>query len=335
MKRQIRTNGSESVVIENSTFSRLYLQVNAIGRNNEVSASNKTIDLTRIRISYELTQKGKTTTSSHNLVGPVALSSLKNRQYDYFGSIEIDPTTGTTCKGRVIEAGGDGFPVQTLLTVPLLDGGIRLTGDDKLIINIDCLSNLFSADFDANGKVYMCTEQSVDTNQFDMCLPVFYPLTFDKQSPNFNEPAVNEICVLSTQVNGGDESLLHNAVQNIDVKSSFYSERFDLLQLRSKQSLDTPQQETNNFGVFFGGLSTLDNVEIALDVDVQQLMSGTDFLYIKRAVFNPHVTVEGISHDNKVSANKVINRGVGSLMGLHSDDKQSMMSFKDRIRSRR
>jgi len=318
MKRQIRTNGSESVVIENSTFSRLYLQVNAIGATNSAVATNATIDLTRIRISYELTQKGKTTTSSHNLVGPVALSALKNRQYDYFTSIELNPSTGTTCKGRIIEAGGDGKPVQTLLTVPLLDGGIRLTGSDRLIINIDCLSNLFEPTFDANGKVYLVTEQSTDTNQFDMSLPVFYPLTFDKQSPNFNEPAVSEIAVLSTQTSRQDESLLHTAVQNIDIKSSFYSERFDLLQLRSKQSLDTPQQETNNFGVFFGGLSTIDNVEIALDVDVNQLLSGTDFLYVKRSVFNPHVVVEGISHDNKMSVSKVTNRGVAQLIGSTS-----------------
>lgn len=309
MKRQIRNNGSEVVQIKGTSFKKLYLQIVTVGPDDTTAPSNKDIDLTRIRIGLELTQHGQSMSSSFNAVGPTALGVLKNKDVYGMNNVGFNPTIGTTCSGYTIQDVGSGLPFQNLLVIPILYNGMTLTEDDCLEVKIDLLTGLFSSgNATDDSKVYLVTEEGSDVEQLDLQLPVFYPLTVDKQSPAFNENAVSEVAILSSWSDGDSREF---AIQNVDLKSQYVNERYDQVTLYAKQIIETPSF-VDGFNVLINNSfpSTLDKFELNLDVDTSKLHNGCEFVYVLRAKHNARLASRALTHRAKVGKRKALARGL-------------------------
>lgn len=304
MKRQIRNNGTESIKLVGTTFKKLYLQVVTVVPSVD-GISPKDIDLTKLRIALTLNQHGKQISSSFNGVGPTLLGALKNADVDGFGVIGMD-ASGTACGGTLVS--DDSTTMNGLLTIPILYNGLSLTDDDCLEIDIELLNGLFGlGNATDDSKVYLVTEEGLDVEQLDLQLPVYYPVTADKQSPAFNEESVSEIAILSgLQLTNNADWAYHS----LEYKSLYANERFDQITLRAKQIIDTPQKEGNSVMIHRNSGSTLDRCEVNLDVDTSKLITGSEFLYVMRAKHNAKLASRALSHRSKVSQRKASMRGL-------------------------
>lgn len=307
MKRQLRNDGSEAVLIQGSTFKKMYLQITTVGTGYVVPTS-KDIDLTKIRIGLQLNQHGKDISSSFNAVGPTALGTLKNKNFFGADNVGFD-VNGLTCSGKQLQAtDGSTINFQNLLVIPILFNGMSLTDSDSLTVQVDLLSGLFAlGNATDDSKVYLVTEEGADVEQLDLELPVFYPLTIDKQSPAFNEESVSEIAIVSSCPS---VSTLDFPINAIDVKSLYVNERFDYVTLRSKQIIDQFELASNNVSICDSHPSTLDKVEINLDVDTTKLHTGNEFLYVMRSKHNAKLANRAINHRRKVTNMKAKTRGL-------------------------
>lgn len=310
MKRQIRNNGSEVVELKNTAFKKLYILLDVIADTDAINLTSKSVDLTKIRVGLTLTQHGAQVSSSFNGVGPAALSVLKNRDAVGFGNLNFG-ATGTTCQGHNIQTSGgagSGIFERSLVVLPIYYDSIMLRSNDLLEVAIDNLSGLFDNGCDLNSKVYLVTEEGADTEQLDLCVPVFYPITTDKQSPSYNEQAVKEIFILSSYNQTETIDFPYNA---IDVRSTFYNERYDVGTLYAKGIIDTVQvSDGMNVLIFASQNSTLNDVEVNLDIDTSKLHTGCEFLYVMRSKFSSGLAKYALSHNQKVLGRKLAARGV-------------------------
>jgi hypothetical protein len=296
MKRQIRLNSTESFVLEQQSFESMYILLE--GFFGATSPNNSFIDLSKLRITLTAEQSGSRINSSFNAVGPVLLNAVKTLEYNYVEAVQMAPTA-PTCKG--IEIG----QTKTQVIVPILDSGFVLGPGDSLRVDVDTLNGLFNTTFDVNqaSKCYLITEESTDVTQMDLTLPVYYPITNEKQSPAFSEKSLSEIVLLS--VGTVDRNFLdNNCFNNVDISSKFYSQSYDASTLLARTFINTVNDEGYNLPVLGVYPSTIEDVNINLDIITSNVITGLQFLYIKRHSYNAYKLEQSIERVENINSSK-------------------------------
>lgn len=301
MKRQIRLNSTESFVLEQQSFTSAYILLE--GFYGVTTPLNTFIDLSKIRITIAAEQSGQKVNSSFNGVGPMLLNSVKTLEFDYLTSIDIN-TSKTTALGMKI---GNS---KTQIILPLFDNGVVLNPGDSLRIDVDTLDGLFNVLYDTTqqSKCYLVTEESTDVVQMDLCVPVYYPITNEKQSPAFSEKACSEIVLLSTAKALDTTFLDNNCFNNIDVQSKFYNQSYDASTLYARTKINSINDEGYNLPVAMLYPSTIEDVNLNLDVITANVVTGCQFLYVKRHCYSAVKLEQSIERTERINLSKAKTR---------------------------
>jgi len=301
MKRQIRLNSTESFLLEQQSFSSAYILLE--GFYGVTTPTNTFIDLSKIRITIAIDQSGSKLNSSFNGVGPMLLNSVKTLEFDYLTSIDVS-SSKTTAMGMKIGQS------KTQIILPLFDNGVVLSAGDTMRIDVDTLDGLFSATFDTTqqSKCYLVTEESTDVVQMDLVIPVYYPITNEKVSPAFSEKACSEIVLLSTAKALDTTYLDNNCFNNIDVQSKFYNQSYDASTLYARTKINSINDEGYNLPVAMLYPSTIEDVNLNLDVIVANVTTGCQFLYVKRHCYNANKLEQSIARVDSINVSKAKSR---------------------------
>lgn len=299
MKTQLRI-GSDQKTLSAISFKRAYLLIQKVP-NVAGTSSQLDLDLTKLRCSIDLQQGNVKDSTSFDAVAPTVLGALRSNNSTTLNSIGFAPT-GLTCEG--IQSSSN-----TLFTleVPLLHGGYIVKGEDRITFNIDIIPGFFSADCDTASSVYLVIEPDSDVQQIDVNLPVYYPITADKNSPSYNEKQVSEVYL----INSARYTYATTPFQSIELKSSFVNDRFDSVTMEQKRYHDF-----NQVGIHGNNLismvepSCLCDVELNLGVNTANVITGTQFCYVSRCVTSAEITSRAIKHSKKVSMRKAQRRGL-------------------------
>jgi hypothetical protein len=299
MKTQLRI-GSDQKTLSAISFKRAYLLIQKIP-NVPGTSSNLDLDLTKLRCSIDIQQGNVKDSTSFDAVAPTVLGALRSANSTALTSIGFNPS-GLTCQGVASSS-------NTLFTleVPLLHGGYIVKAEDKITFNIDIIPGFFSSDCDASSSVYLVIEPDSDIQQIDVNLPVYYPITQDKNSPSYNEKQVSEVYLIDS----ARYTYATAPFQSIEVKSSYVNDRFDTVTLEQKRFHDL-----NQVGVHGNSLisnvepSSLCDVELNLGVNTSNVVTGAQFCYVSRCVTSAEITNRAIRHNKKVSMRKAQRRGL-------------------------
>ena len=201
MKQQLRI-GSNPIVLSGTSFGRAYLLVQGVGA---AAITNTDFDLNYLRTQIEISQAGIKDSTAFNAVGPVtrAINELPFTTSSTSTVTFGQPNWHVSSNGQTL--GGVNTDVASGLTsvfyIPLLEGGYILKGDDYIRFNIDVLPTFFSANVTAGSSVYLVTEEANGIVQTDVNIPVYEPITTDKQSPAFSYDSVSVCQFLNAALN--------------------------------------------------------------------------------------------------------------------------------------
>lgn len=306
MKTQLRL-GSDQKKISAISFSRAYLLVQKQQNVPGAAALDTDLDLTKLRISIDINQAGVEASTSFDAVGPTMKGLLSTKNPNATTSVSF-ANSGTTCAGLQTSSAD----MQTL-DIPLLDNGYILKGGDYVTFNIDIIPGFFSSTCDTSSSVYLIVEPDSDVEQLDMNLPVYYPITADKNSPSFTEDAVSEIKLL----NSARYALLTSQpFASVEVISNHCNDRFDSVTL--EQLRWTKETQLLQGGTIVNGSNSLYDVEPSALTDVQincgitttAVSTGANFVYVSRVVSSPKLVKRAIAHNRKVAVSKAKRRGM-------------------------
>ena len=299
MKQQLRI-GSNAVKIQGQSFGRAYLLVQGVGA---AALTNTDFLLTNLRIRIDLQQADIKETTSFNAVGPVAKGILDYAKADYFTQLGL-ANNGQSCTGKLLA----GSTTQSTFAVPLLDGGYILRGDDNINFVIDVLPTFFTANTTAGSSVNLVIESANDIQQTDINLPVYEPITNDRQSPAYTYDACSEIALINAVAN---YTFALEPFTSIDVRSKHVSDSFDMYTLSDKRADDIDQ--TAIFGsskIFYVEPSTLEQVQCNLNITTANVTIGSQFLYVRKTLMSTQLSARSIAHQNKIESRKMLARGV-------------------------
>ena len=299
MKTQLRI-GSDQKTITSMSFKRAYLLIQKVP-NVAGTSSSLDLDLTKLRSSIDISQAGVKDSSSFDAVAPTVLGALKSANSTALASIGFD-SGGLSCEG--VESSSN-----TLFTleVPLLCGGYIFKGDDTVTFNIDIIPGFFSSDCDNGSSVYLVIEPDSDITQIDINLPVYYPITQDKNSPSFNEKACSEVYLLDS----ARYKFNTCPFQSIEIKSQYVNDRFDSVTMEQKRYKDLNQVGVHGNSVLSSvEPSSLTDVELNLGVNVSNVVTGAQFCYVSRVVTSTTMLKRAIVHNKKVASRKAMRRGL-------------------------
>jgi hypothetical protein len=213
-------------------------------------------------------------------------------------------TNGQSVRG-VLNAGST---TTSTFTIPLLDGGYILKGDDYININIDVLPAFYSANSTAGSSIYLVTEEGNGITQTDINLPIYEPITTDKQSPAYYYDGVSEIALINAVNN---YTLATNPFQSVDVRSQYVNERFDSDTLSARRYDTLIQTATNGCSkIYYVEPSALWDVQLGLSINNTLVTSGSQFLYVRKVLTSPNLVRRAIQHENKVVTQNMKHRGV-------------------------
>ena len=229
MKQQLRI-GSNAVKIQGQSFGRAYLLIHGYGASTLV---NTDFLLTNLRIRIDLQQADVKESTSFNAVGPVAKGILDYAKADYFTQLGL-ANNGQSCIGKLLA----GSTTQSTFAVPLLDGGYILRDEDYINFVIDVLPTFFTANTTSGSSVNLVIESANDINQIDINLPVYEPITNDRQSPAYTYDACSEIALINAVAN---YTFATEPFTSIDVRSKHVSDSFDMYTLSDKRADDIDQ----------------------------------------------------------------------------------------------
>lgn len=297
MKTQLRI-GSDSKKYQATAFDRAYLLVQKIP-NAGVSADTD-LDLTKLRVSIEIKQADLFDSTSFDAVGPVVYGAMNSENSETISSINFGPTA-LTCEGNPTTS-ADLF----VLEVPLLKGGYIFNGEDYVCFNIDIIDGFFGPNCDANSSVYLVIEPNSDISQIDVNIPVYYPITADKNSPSFNQSSVSEVWLLNS-----DPAYKYTSqpFSSIEFRSQYVNDRMDdvtLEQLRIKRSNQTARHGCNK--IYNVEPSSMTDVEINLGIVTANVITGANFLFVSKVLTSKDMLSRAVAHNKKVLRRKAIRR---------------------------
>jgi len=300
MKQQLRV-GSNSIKIQGQSFGKAYLLIQGVAPTTLVAAD---FNLTNLRIRIDLNQADIKESTSFNAVGPVAKSCFDAVHPSFITDMSFG-TTGQTCRGKLLY----GSTAASTFRVPLLDGGYILRGDDNINFVIDILPNFLTTNSNLS-TVNLVIESANDIEQIDINLPVYEPITTDRQSPAYSYDACSEIMLVNA-INGSNYSFSGDPFNSIDIRSKHVSDYFDSNTLADKRCFDTDQSANLGTSLIYDvEPSTLENVSANLSINTSGVTAGSQFLYVRRTFFSSQVSARSISHQNKVSSRKLSSRGI-------------------------
>lgn len=310
MKIQLR-QGSESHTIKAQSFKRAYLLIQSVGNLPTDNPTDLDIDLSKLNITLELFQGNQLYTSSFNGVAPVAVGSMKQRAFESVSSLDFS-ASGLACRGQVVQA-NDGVSNVYLnnVYVPLLWGGYNIKDDDYFKVIVNTNPGFFGGANTSASSFYLVTEESTDVNQIDVNIPYYYPITIDKTNPQFSEHACSEIYLINTAA----YTFATQPFQSIEVRSKYVNDRFDNYTLETL-SRDLGEGRSFDLGcneVYNVEPSTLEDVQINLDINTAVVVNGAQWLFVSRTGYSTILLEKAVDRETRINTNKAISRGVSSI----------------------
>ena len=299
MKQQLRI-GSNPIVISGQSFGRAYLLVQGVGASTLV---NTDFVLPNLRTQIEICQAGIKDTTAFNGVGPFIRGLLESQKPSTWTDSGL-ANNGQSLRGVLI----DGSTTACTFQIPLLENGYILKGDDYISFNIDILPAFYTANTTAGSSIYLITEEANGIVQTDVNMPVYEPITTDKQSPAFTYDACSEIYLINAVNN---YTLATDPFQSIDVRTQYVAERFDQQTLTARRYFNeniTAVQGCSK--VFAVEPSALWDVQVGIAVNTSLVTAGSQFLYISKVLTSPQLVRRAVAHQQKVVKTNLKYRGV-------------------------
>ena len=312
MKIQLR-QGSETQTLKAQSFKKAYILIQSVGNAVNVPATTSDIDLTKINISIEICQEDVFAVSSFNGVAPTVLGALKQMNVNSVDSVNF-AVSGLTCQGQEIQVASTTTKSLNNVYIPILYGGYILNGSDYIKINVNTNPGFFGAGVSNTSSFYLVTEESLDITQPDVNIPYYYPITIDKINPQFSEKSASEIYLINSLPT---YTFATQPFNSIEIRSKYVNDRFDNFTLETKSSQDG-NGRTTDFGsnkIYVVEPSTLEDLQVNLDVDTTLVTNGAQWLYFSRTCVSKEMTSKAISHARKVNQRKAILRGFGPELG--------------------
>jgi hypothetical protein len=320
MKQQLRI-GSNSIAVKGQSFGRAYLLVQGVGA---AALVNTDFLLSNLRIRIDLSQADVKDSTSFNAVGPLAKGVFDYANGSYFTDLGL-ANNGQSLRGKLLA----GSTTQCTFAIPLLDGGYILRGEDCINFIIDVLPTFFTANTTNASSVNLVIESANDIQQTDINLPVYEPITNDRQSPAYTYDACSEIALINAVAN---YTFASEPFTSIDVRSKHVNDSFDMYTLSDKRLDDIDQ--TAIFGsskIFYVEPSTLEQVQCNLNITTANVTIGSQFLYVRKTLMSTQLSVRSIAHQNKIQSRKLNSRGISpkSLDYIHKAGRHANMKHRD------
>ena len=299
MKQQLRI-GSNSVSVKGQSFGRAYLLIQGVGA---AALVNTDFLLSNLRIRIDLAQADIKDSTSFNAVGPLAKGVFDYANGSYFTDLGL-ANNGQSLRGKLLA----GSTTQSTFAIPLLDGGYILRGEDSINFIIDVLPTFFTANSTNASSVNLVIESANDIEQTDINLPVYEPITNDRQSPAYTYDACSEIALINAVAN---YTFATEPFTSIDVRSKHVNDSFDMYTLSDKRLDDIDQ--TAIFGsskIFYVEPSTLEQVQCNLNITTANVTIGSQFLYVRKTLMSSQLSARSIAHQNKIQSRKLNSRGI-------------------------
>jgi len=305
MKQQLRI-GSNPITLSGQSFGRAYLLVQGVG---VAPLTDTDFNLNYLRTQIEISQAGVKDSTAFNAVGPVTRAILElpfNQASSGTGNNFNCAANGQTLSGAILDSGTG---KQSIFYVPLLEGGYQLKGDDYIRFNIDVLPTFFSANTTSGSSVYLVTEEANGIVQADVNMPVYEPITTDKQSPAFSYDAVSECAFLNASADKYEIGI--DPLQALDFRSQNVSEQFDINTLVAKNLYQLNNvQNVWSHKIYYVEPSALWDIYIGLAINVTDVVIGSQFLYVRKVLTSPNLLGRAIKHEEKIVRQNYKNRGV-------------------------
>lgn len=320
MKQQLRI-GSNSINVKGQSFGRAYLLIQGVGTSTLV---NTDFLLSNLRIRIDLAQADVKDSTSFNAVGPLAKGVFDYANGSYFTDLGL-ANNGQSLRGKLLA----GSTTQCTFAIPLLDGGYILRGEDSINFIIDVLPTFFTANSTNASSVNLVIESANDIQQTDINLPVYEPITNDRQSPAYTYDACSEIALINAVAN---YTFATEPFTSIDVRSKHVNDSFDMYTLSDKRLDDIDQ--TAIFGsskIFYVEPSTLEQVQCNLNITTANVTIGSQFLYVRKTLMSTQLSARSIAHQNKIESRKLNSRGISpqALDYIHKAGRFSNKKYRD------
>jgi hypothetical protein len=207
----------------------------------------------------------------------------------------------------------DALATTSVFFIPLLEGGYSLKGDDYIRFNIDVLPTFFSANVTAGSSVYLVTEEANGIVQTDVNIPVYEPITTDKQSPAFSYDAVSVVEFLNAvETATGNFNYLTDPLQAVDFRSQFVTEQFDIQTLYAKNLYTQANPMTNSHTIYSVEPSALWDAYIGLAINTTNVTIGSQFLYVSKVLTGSSLVQRAVEHEAKILKTNLKMRGVSN-----------------------
>ena len=303
MKQQLRI-GTNSINLKGQAFGQAYLLVQGVGA---AALTNADFLLSNLRIRIDLQQSNLKDSTSFNAVGPLHKGAIEYQYPDYLTNLDLS-ANGQTLRGVLLP----GSTTQSSFTIPLLNGGYILRDEDYINFVIEVLPSFFTANSTNASSVNLVIESDNDIEQADVNLPVYEPITTDRQSPQFSYDSVSEVSLINAD---NAYTFATDPFVSIEVRSKHLADTLDSYTLYDKRLSQMTQALPNgNTQVYNFEPSTIDQVQINLNIDTTNVISGSQFLYVSKTLYSPVVAVKAIAHAEKVQKRKMLVRGVTSKL---------------------
>lgn len=311
MKQQLRI-GSNPIVLSGTSFGRAYLLVQGVGVGPLV---NTDFNLNYLRTQIEISQAGIKDSTAFNAVGPVTRAINELNYTANPGATTGFPSWGVASNGQSLT--GVITDPTTLNTsvfyIPLLDGGYSLKGDDYIRFNIDVLPTFFSSNVTSGSSVYLVTEEANGIVQTDVNIPVYEPITTDKQSPAFSYDAVS-VCQFLNAVECDSRYFDYtiDPLQAVDFRSQFVTEQFDIQTLYAKNLVNNSNPLVNSHTIYSVEPSALWDAYIGLAINTSSVTIGSQFLYVSKVLTGSSLLSRAVEHEAKIMKTNLKMRGVAN-----------------------
>jgi len=310
MKQQLRI-GSNPIVLSGTSFGRAYLLVQGVGA---AAITSTDFNLNYLRTQIEISQAGIKDSTAFNAVGPVtrAINELpytSNPIGSGFPSWNV-ATNGQTLGGVFTDHASG---LTSVFYIPLLEGGYILKGDDYIRFNIDVLPTFFTANVTAGSSVYLVTEEANGIVQTDVNIPVYEPITTDKQSPAFSYDAVS-VCEFLNAVETPSAGWQYTTdpLQAVDFRSQYVTEQYDINTLYAKNLVSVANPLTNSHTIYSVEPSALWDAYIGLAINTTNVTIGSQFLYVSKVLTGSSLVQRAVEHEAKILKTNLKMRGVSN-----------------------
>jgi hypothetical protein len=299
MKQQLRI-GTNSINLKGQAFGQAYLLVQGVGT---AALTNVDFLLSNLRIRIDLQQSNLKDSTSFNAVGPLHKGAIEYQNPNYLTDLGL-AVSGQTLRGKLLS----GSTTQSTFTIPLLNGGYILRDEDYINFVIEVLPSFFSANSSNASSVNLVIESDNDIEQADVNLPVYEPITTDRQSPAFSYDSCSEVSLINAVTN---YTFATDPFNSIEVRSKHLADTLDSFTLFDKRLSQSTQTAVNgSTQVYNFEPSTIDSVQVNLNIVTANVTSGSQFLFISKTLFSPILAVKAIAHAEKVQNRKMMVRGI-------------------------